>query len=38
MKYQIAPLKTDGGYSVSIPGLPAFWSIGFVGDRRPSAD
>lgn len=28
MKYKIAPLKTDEGYSVSVPGLPGCWSQG----------
>ena len=38
MKYQIARLKTDGGYSISMPSQPGFWSFGFVGHRRTSAD
>ena len=28
MKYKIALRKTDGGYSVSVPGLPGCWSQG----------
>jgi len=28
MKYKIALLKTDEGYSVSVPGLPGCWSQG----------
>ena len=28
MKYKIALLKTDDGYSVSVPGLPGCWSEG----------
>ena len=28
MKYKIALLKTDEGYSVSVPGLPSCWSQG----------
>ncbi|HEV2053696.1 MAG TPA: type II toxin-antitoxin system HicB family antitoxin [Methylomirabilota bacterium] len=28
MKYKIALLKTDEGYSVSVPGLPGCWSEG----------
>ena len=28
MKYKIALLKTDDGYSVSVPGLPGCWSQG----------
>ena len=28
MRYKIALLKTDEGYSVSIPGLPGCWSQG----------
>ena len=28
MKYKIALRETDEGYSVSVPGLPGFWSQG----------
>ena len=28
MKYKIALLKTDEGFSVSVPGLPGCWSEG----------
>ena len=28
MTYKIALLKTDEGYSVSVPGLPGCWSQG----------
>jgi len=28
MKYKIALLHTDEGYSVSVPGLPGCWSQG----------
>ena len=28
MRYKIALLKTDEGYSVSVPGLPGCWSQG----------
>lgn len=28
MKYKIALLKTDEGFSVSVPGLPGCWSQG----------
>ncbi len=28
MRYNIALLKTDEGYSVSVPGLPGCWSQG----------
>jgi len=28
MRYKIALLKTDEGYSVSVPGLPGCWSEG----------
>jgi predicted RNase H-like HicB family nuclease len=28
MRYRIALLKTDEGYSVSVPGLPGCWSQG----------
>jgi predicted RNase H-like HicB family nuclease len=28
MKYKIALLETDEGYSVSVPGLPGCWSQG----------
>ena len=28
MKYKVALVKTDEGYSVSVPGLPGCWSQG----------
>lgn len=28
MKYRIALVETDEGYSVSVPGLPGCWSHG----------
>ena len=28
MKYKIALVETDEGYSVSVPGLPGCWSQG----------
>ena len=28
MRYKIAVLETDEGYSVSVPGLPGCWSQG----------
>jgi len=28
MKYKIALERTDGGFSVSVPGLPGCWSQG----------
>ena len=28
MKYKIALLRSDEGYSVSVPGLPGCWSQG----------
>lgn len=28
MRYKIALLKTEEGYSVSVPGLPGCWSRG----------
>ena len=28
MKYKIALLRTEEGYSVSVPGLPGCWSQG----------
>jgi len=33
MKYKIALLKTDDGYSVSVPGLPGCWSQGATEDE-----
>lgn len=30
MRYKIALLKTDEGYSVSVPGLPGCWSQGIT--------
>ncbi len=34
MKYRIALLKSEEGYSVSVPGLPGCWS---QGDTEPEA-
>ena len=28
MKYRVAVLRSDEGYSVSVPGLPGCWSQG----------
>ena len=28
MKYEVAPKKSKGGFSVSCPGLPGCWSQG----------
>ena len=28
MKYRVAILRSDEGYSVSVPGLPGCWSQG----------
>lgn len=33
MKYKIALLKTDEGYSVSVPGLPGCWSRGITEEE-----
>ena len=33
MKYKIALLKTDEGYSVSVPGLPGCWSQGITEEE-----
>jgi len=33
MKYKIALLKTDEGYSVSVPGLPGCWSQGSTEEQ-----
>ena len=33
MKYKIALLKSDEGYSVSVPGLPGCWSQGATEDE-----
>ena len=33
MRYKIALLKTDEGYSVSVPGLPGCWSQGITEDE-----
>jgi predicted RNase H-like HicB family nuclease len=30
MRYKIALLKTDEGYTVSVPGLPGCWSQGIT--------
>lgn len=31
MQYKIARSQTDGGFSVSVPGLPGCWSQGATG-------
>ena len=33
MRYKIALLKTDEGYSVSVPGLPGCWSQGVTEEE-----
>ena len=33
MRYKIALLKTDEGYSVSVPGLPGCWSQGMTEEE-----
>lgn len=33
MRYRIALLKTDEGYSVSVPGLPGCWSQGITEEE-----
>ena len=33
MRYKIAVLKTDEGYSVSVPGLPGCWSQGVTEEE-----
>ncbi len=33
MRYKIALLKTDEGYSVSGPGLPGCWSQGITEEE-----
>ena len=33
MRYKIALLKTDEGYSVSVLGLPGCWSQGITEDK-----
>jgi predicted RNase H-like HicB family nuclease len=33
MRYKIALLKTDEGYSVSVPGLPGCWSHGITEEE-----
>jgi predicted RNase H-like HicB family nuclease len=33
MRYKIALLKTDEGYSVSVPGLPGCWSQGITEEE-----
>ena len=33
MRYKIALLKTDEGYSVSVPGLPGCWSQGATEEK-----
>ena len=33
MRYKIAVLKTDEGYSVSVPGLPGCWSQGLTEEE-----
>ena len=33
MRYKVALLKTDEGYSVSVPGLPGCWSQGITEEE-----
>ena len=33
MKYKVALHRSDGGYSVSVPGLPGCWSQGKTEDE-----
>jgi predicted RNase H-like HicB family nuclease len=33
MRYKIALLKTDEGYSVSVPALPGCWSQGITEEE-----
>ena len=33
MRYKIALLKADEGYSVSVPGLPGCWSQGITEEE-----
>ena len=33
MRYKIALLKTEEGYSVSVPGLPGCWSQGITEEE-----
>ena len=33
MRYKIAVLRTDEGYSVSVPGLPGCWSQGMTEEE-----
>ena len=33
MRYKIRLLKTDEGYSVSVPGLPGCWSQGITEEE-----
>jgi predicted RNase H-like HicB family nuclease len=33
MRYKIALMKTDEGYSVSVPGLPGCWSQGITEEE-----
>jgi predicted RNase H-like HicB family nuclease len=33
MRYKSALLKTDEGYSVSVPGLPGCWSQGITEEE-----
>ena len=33
MRYKIALLKTNEGYSVSVPGLPGCWSQGMTEEE-----
>lgn len=33
MRYKIALLNTDEGYSVSVPGLPGCWSQGVTEEE-----
>ena len=33
MRYKIALLKTDEGYSVTVPGVPGCWSQGITEEE-----
>ena len=33
MKYKVKLVKTDEGYSISVPGLPGCWSQGQTEDE-----
>jgi len=36
MKYAVSLMKTDEGYSVSVPGLPGCWSQGSTEEEALS--